>query len=113
MSAVIVIYNSTALANGALAIDGNQGSQYGFSYDYPTMSDARDRALQECGSGCYIVKTFSNGCAAYAADQAHGSTVYGWATASSSSRARSEALRYCGNYGGANCIVRVWGCNSN
>lgn len=109
----MLTYTSLASANGALAIDGNQGSRYGFSYDYRTMSDAQNRAKQECGSGCYVVKTFSSGCAAYAADQAYGSTAYGWGTASSSGEAKNTALEYCRNYGGSNCIVRVWGCNSN
>ena len=36
---------SVAGANGALAIDSNQGDQYGFSYDYGTLSEAQSRAL--------------------------------------------------------------------
>lgn len=113
--AVIFLFLSTthAFAYGSLAIDRNQGTQYGFSYDYSSISDAQNRALSECGRGCYIVNTFSSGCAAYAADQAYGSTVYGWGTASSSSQAKSSALYYCRQYGGTQCIVRTWGCNSN
>ncbi len=106
-------YSSLVSANGALAIDGNQGARYGFSYNHSTISDAQNRAKQECGSGCYVVKTFSSGCAAYAADQAHGSTAYGWGTASSSNQAKNTALKYCRNYGGTSCVIRAWGCNSN
>lgn len=108
-----VFIHSTALANGALAIDGNQGDQWGFSYDHSSMSEAESQALEECGSGCSIVKTFTSGCAAYAADQTSGSTVYGWATAGSGGSAQTDALQFCRNYGGSNCIVRSWGCNSN
>lgn len=104
---------SSVSADGALAIDNNQGDQYGFSYNYPSSGAAQDKALAECGSGCSIVETYSGGCAAYAADQASGSTVYGWGTASDSSQAQNTAMQYCQNSGGTQCIVRVWGCDSN
>ena len=104
---------SNAFAYGALAIDGNQGEQYGFSYNYSSSAEAESRALDECGSGCSIVNTFSNGCAAYAADQAYGSTAYGWGTASGSSQAQNTAMQYCRSNGGTQCIIRAWGCNSN
>lgn len=107
------LFSAQVFAWGALAINGNQGKQYGFSYDYSTSNDAQNRALNECGRGCYIVKTFSSGCAAYAADQAYGSTAYGWGTASNGSEAQSTALNYCRQYGGKQCIVRAWSCNSN
>ena len=67
------------LAAGALAIDTNQGDQWGWAIDHASEADARQRALRECGSGCRIVMTFSGACAAYAADQANASTAYGWA----------------------------------
>ncbi len=100
-------------ASGALAIDSNQGDQYGFAYNYATLSEAESRALSECGSNCSIVQTFEAGCAAYAADQTPGSTIYGWATSDSSGDAQSSALQYCSSEGGSQCIVRAWGCNSN
>ena len=108
-----LIASSTALAAGALAIDENQGDQWGFAYDHPSISAASDYALEECGAGCEVVKTFSSGCAAYAADQASGSTAYGWATADDGATAQSEALSNCRSFGGNDCIVRSWGCNSD
>ena len=102
--------SSTALAAGALAIDENQGDQWGFAYDHPSISAASDYALEECGAGCEVVKTFSTG---YAADQASGSTAYGWATADDGATAQSEALSNCRSFGGNDCIVRSWGCNSD
>ena len=77
------------------------------------MSDAKQKALNECGGGCNIVKTFTSGCAAYAADQASGSTAYGWGTASNSGTAQNTALNYCRQSGGngSKCVVRAWGCN--
>ena len=101
-----------ALANGALAIDSNQGDQYGFSYNHPSMGAAEQRALSECGSGCSVVLRFSSGCAAYAADQARGSTAYGWGTAGSGGAAQSTAMNECRSRGGRSCQVRTWGCNS-
>lgn len=101
-----------ALAEGALAIDSNQGNQYGFSYDYSNMWDAESRALSECGYGCKIVLRVPTGCGAYAADKAYGSTVYGWGKASSEYKAKKVALDYCAAYGGTQCVVRTWTCNS-
>ena len=65
---IAMLFASVASANGALAIDSNQGDQYGFSYNHGSMQQAQSRALSECGYGCRVVQTFSRGCAAYAAD---------------------------------------------
>ena len=100
-----------AMAAGALAIDSNQGKQYGWADGYKTTSQAEQRALSECGAGCQIVLRFNNGCGAYAADQANRSTAYGWGTASSSAAAQNRALSECRSRGGSSCIVRAWGCN--
>jgi hypothetical protein len=113
LGAVLAIgLQAQALANGALAIDSNQGDQYGFAYNHPSMGAAEQRALSECGSGCRIVLRFNSGCAAYAADQANGSTAYGWATAGSAGAAQGQAQSECRQRGGSSCTVRVWGCNS-
>lgn len=103
---------NNVFANGALAIDSNQGGQYGFSYNQPSMDAAVRVAVNECGGGCSVVETFSEGCAAYAADQVRGSSVYGWGNAANVGQAQNTALQYCQGNGGAQCIVRVWGCNA-
>jgi uncharacterized protein DUF4189 len=110
--AMALVLAGNASANGALAIDSNQGPRYGFSYDYPTMSGAERRALNECGSGCRVVLRFSTGCGAYAADQARGSTVYGWGTARTGPGAQNRAMSECRAHGGSSCVVRAWACNS-
>ena len=69
---VVMVFSSLAQAAGALAIDENQGNQYGFAYDYASISEASDRALSECGGNCSVVQVFESGCAAYAADQTAG-----------------------------------------
>ena len=77
--------------------------------DYETAGTADQRALSECGPECSVVLTFER-CAAYAADQNAGSTVYGWAESyDSASGARQRALAECGTRG-SGCTVRVWGC---
>ena len=97
--------------HGALAIDSDQGPSWGWAIDYPTPSAAAERALAECGGDCSVVMRFSDGCAAYAADQTEGSTVYGWANGyESGGGAQARAMAECGEKGGMSCVVRAWGC---
>ncbi len=100
-----------AEACGALAIDGNQGSKYGWAVDYDTISAAEKRALSEAGENSRTVMVFCGGAAAYAADQNEGSTAYGWGRAETAAVAKSIAMDYCQEKGGAgaSCIIRVWG----
>ena len=98
---------------GALAIDSNQGPSWGWAADYETVQLASQRALAECGvESCGVVMTFGNQCGAFAADQARGSTVYGWAKGASAVATQDTALEQCRGRGGTSCIVRVWGCNT-
>ena len=104
---------SLSVAAGALAIDENQGDQYGWAINYPTQAEADRRAMNECGYGCSIVMRFGNTCAAYAADQARGSSCV-WVGRTGTVVhlvAQIGLLGECRNRGGANnhCIVRVWG----
>jgi hypothetical protein len=101
-----------ALAYGALAIDHNQGPAYGASYDHETMRQAERAALRKCGHDCQIVLRIESGCGAYAADQAYGSTVFGYAFHQNGERAQRRAMRLCREYGGTRCQVRAWACNS-
>lgn len=103
---------SPAFAWGALAIDSNHGSRWGYSHGYSSEAGAVTRAVSECGRGCRSVVTFNNTCAAYAVDRTAGSTGYGWARASSGTAAQNSALAYCRSYGGRNCAIRVWGCDN-
>jgi hypothetical protein len=105
--------STAAHADGALAINGNQGSQYGWAINYRSLGDADQEALNRCGSGCYIVFRFHGTCAAYAADQSAGSTIYGWAYDRTAVQAQMAAINYCEARGGTSCMVRVWGCDNN
>lgn len=104
--------SSSALANGALAIDYNQGEAWGASYDHRSMRGAERAALRKCGPDCQIVLQIPEGCGAYAVDHAYGSTVYGYALANDSDRAKRRALRFCREHGGRQCAIRAWACNS-
>ena len=96
---------------GALAIDSNQGPSWGWAIDYKTVQAANRRALRECGGNCCIAMRFSNECAAFAADQAQGSTIYGWANGyDTGAGAQNRATDECRKKGGTACIVRAWGC---
>ena len=93
----------------ALAIDAQQGDQYGCAVDYETTAAARAAALRGCGAGCSVVLTFDR-CGAYAADQDADSTAAGWAQSYvSAAEAREAVLAECGSRGGGSgCVVRVW-----
>jgi hypothetical protein len=107
----IALFSAQTMAAGALAIDSNQGGAYGWAEGYANTNQAEQRALRECGGGCQIVLTYNNGCGAYAADQAGGSSASGWGTASSDGAAQSRALSECQSRGGRSCVVRAWSCN--
>jgi len=100
-----------AHAFGALAVDSNQGDAYGFSFAQANPEAARNAAVAKCGKDCKAVVYFRNICAAYAADQAEGSTVYGWGYAPNKERAQALAMSYCKKNGSA-CIIRVWACET-
>jgi hypothetical protein len=108
---MLTFFGGQVMAAGALAIDSNQGGQYGFSHGYPNISQADQKALSECGNGCRVVLEYNSGCGAYAADQSGGSTAYGWGTGSSSSAAQNIALSECRSNGGSRCIVRSYACD--
>jgi len=110
---IAAIVAGTAFAAGSLAIDTLQGKEYGFSFNRPSYGVADERAKRECGPDCSIVKRFENQCAAFAADQAAGSTVYGWwQGAATSAVVQQRALSECRSQGGSSCIVRAWGCDT-
>jgi hypothetical protein len=108
-----VLAAAPAFAFGALAVDANQGSRHGFSFDQRTTEAARVLAAGQCGGGCKVVVTFNRTCAAYAADQTPGSTVYGWAYAPNQTQAQNMALGYCRQHQGTACQLRVWACDGN
>lgn len=110
---LMVFAGSHAMAAGALAIDTLQGEKYGFSFNHPSMDQAEQRSIRECGGGdCSIVLRFAGECGAYAADQAKGSNAYGWGTGTTSANTQARAMSECRAKGGSSCKVRAWGCDA-
>lgn len=112
LAAVFLLGGGHAMAAGALAIDSLQGEKYGFSFNHPSINQAEQRAMRECGSDCSVVLRFSRECGAYAADQAKGSNAYGWSTGATSGVVQQRALSECRAKGGSSCKVRSWGCDA-
>ncbi len=98
-------------AVGSLAIDKNHGSHYGWSVNQEDADDADRAALEHCTGECTVVLHFEHTCAAYAADQDRGSSVYGWSMGDDADDAKDKAIERCSNQGGEKCVVRVWGCD--
>jgi hypothetical protein len=113
VGALMIFAGSHAMAAGALAIDTLQGEKYGFSFNHPSMDQAEQRSIRECGGGdCSIVLRFAAECGAYAADQAKGSNAYGWGTGTTSANTQARAMSECRAKGGSSCKVRAWGCDA-
>lgn len=109
---MLLFAGSHAMAAGSLAIDTLQGEKYGFSFNHPSMDQAEQRSMRECGADCSVVLRFGGECGAYAADQAKGSNAYGWGTGSTSANTQARAMSECRAKGGSNCKVRAWGCDA-
>lgn len=104
--AVQLVSTGAALAGdmyGAISTNDVTGA-WGYSYNYPTRSQAERAALEECGeAGCKVDVWFANACGAVAKD---GKTV-GWGWAETRAEAEAKAVSACGS--GA-CKIEVWAC---
>ncbi|MGB4116519.1 MAG: DUF4189 domain-containing protein [Polaromonas sp.] len=94
-------------------MDTLQGEKYGFSFNHPSVDQADQRSMRECGADCSVVLRFSGQCGAYAADQTKGSNAYGWGTGTTSANTQARAMSECRAKGGSSCKVRAWGCDAN
>lgn len=112
MGWLLALAGSHALAAGSLAIDTLQGEKYGFSFNHPSVDQADQRSMRECGANCSVVLRFAGQCGAYAADQAKGSNAYGWGTGTTSANTQARAMSECRARGGSSCKVRAWGCDA-
>jgi hypothetical protein len=110
--AIALLLAPPASAIGALAVDSARGKGWGASWDHKDRPAAAAGARAKCGSACAIVLYFWNGCGAWAADQADGSTVSGWGINRSLTTAQNTALSQCRKNGGKQCQLRVWACET-
>lgn len=108
---------SVASKFGALAIDRNNGFYYGWSFDYSTLVEAEQKAIDECnkkGGNCSIVLSYSGtGCAAYRTIDGSVGTAFGWGLAKTKEEADIIAINEClKRSNGITPTNFVWSCNS-
>lgn len=108
--ATLLLAGPAAQAFGALAVDSNRGPAFGYSFDQDSAEAARELALSNCGTDCTVVVTFENTCAAYAADQEKEAGAYGWGYGPTRGKAEWFAMKFCNEFGGGDCLIRVWAC---
>jgi hypothetical protein len=102
---------------GALAIDRSNGFYYGWSYDYSTLAEAEQKAIEECnkkGGNCTVVLSYSGtGCAAYRTIDGKIGTAFGWGLAKTKEEADAIATKECLKRSNGTIPTNfVWSCNS-
>jgi hypothetical protein len=110
VAAIVFAAPSVTQAAGALAI-GACGA-YGHSYDFPNLGEARKAALAQCGPNCKVVAATRRGCLAFAIDGHKPCGPHGFASGPRLGQAQNEALRSCFNFGGRDCVIRAFVCDS-
>lgn len=103
---------------GALAIDRSNGFFYGWSNNYSTLEEARQRAIDECkekGGDCTVVLSYQGmGCAVYRTINGNVGNAYGWGLAKTREEADAIALKECRKRSnGEEPSNFVWSCNDN
>jgi hypothetical protein len=96
---------------GAIAVNTETGSG-GITANYKSQGEASSAAIMQCGLlNCKVVLEYgSNMCAALA--RGSNGVVFGWASDSSRSDAKSKALNQCTLNRGIGCEVKLDQCNS-
>ena len=102
-------FATQALAAGAFAI-GKCGA-YGKAYDYAGEKVARAAARKQCKGDCTTL-TMKRACAALAVDMANPCGAHGYAIKPRISSSLNEATRKCYQFGGKECVIRAWACDS-
>ena len=105
-----ISFANTAHAAGALAIGAC--AAYGFAYDYATVAAAEEAAREKCSGTCNQVVTTKKGCVAFAVDGRKPCGPHGYANAPRLGAAQNTALKYCYKFGGKDCMIRAWICDS-
>jgi hypothetical protein len=103
------LFVTEARAAGAFAM-GRCGT-YGEAHDYAGEAGARAAALKQCKGECTAV-TMKRACAALSIDMANPCGAHGYAVESRISSSLNEATRKCYQYGGKECVIRVWACDA-
>ena len=108
---LMLVAVNTARAAGALAI-GACGA-FGEAYDFHSVAEARQSALDKCKSDtCRVVAVIRRGCAAFAVDFTKPAARMAAGKAPRLGRAQNAALRSCYNDGGKECVIRTFFCDA-
>ena len=98
-----------AWAAGAFAV-GKCGA-YGQAYDYAGEAGALAAVRKRCKGECTTV-TMKRACAALSIDMTNPCGAHGYAVESRISSSLNEATRKCYEFGGKECVIRAWACDS-
>jgi hypothetical protein len=98
-------------AAGAMAV--GQCAAYGYAADYSSADAARVAAQGKCvGRDCKVVMTLKRSCAALAIDGRKPCGAHGYASARKLGEAENVALKSCYQYGGKDCVIRAFACDT-
>ncbi len=98
-------------AAGAMAIGAC--AAYGYAFDYRNAEAARTAAAGKCnGAGCKVVMMLRHSCAAFAIDGHRPCGPHGYASARRLGEAENVALTSCYQYGGTDCVIRAFACDT-
>ena len=100
----------TPKAAGAMAVGAC--AAYGYAFDFKTVKQAHDAAMQKCKGACKQVVTMQKGCAALAVDAQKRCGAQGYASGPKLGLAQNVALKSCYQNGGRDCMIRAWICDA-
>jgi hypothetical protein len=111
---VLLMRSTDCCAEAAIAFsqESNGSWQFGTAYDYRTLTEATDAAVQRCtqqGSRCRIVTSFNNLCAGLAVQV--GGNGFSVRTNSDQKQANRDALASCTAMG-LHCTIQASFCDS-
>lgn len=96
---------------GALATSPD--ADFGYSYNYDSLEEARARALQECSRHsreCAVKQTFQDACVSIAKAS---NGAMGWSWGFDRATGDQRALTECRNNDGRNCVLSVRFCTGD
>ena len=98
-------------AAGAMAV--GQCAAYGYAADFANADAARAAAQGKCiGRECKVVMMLKRSCAAFAIDGHRPCGPHGYASARKLGEAENVALKSCYRYGGKDCVIRAFACDT-
>jgi hypothetical protein len=108
---VVSFSAQTGHAAGAMAV--GQCAAYGYAADFTNAEAAQAAAQRKCvGRDCKVVMVLKRSCAAFAIDGHRACGPHGYASARKLGEAENVALKSCYQYGGKDCVIRAFACDT-